>query len=285
VIYLFMRHDISPMITNPDFKNMCLTCGTRYAEEAPSTCAICSDERQYVPSTGQKWTSYNEQSLTHTIRFGRPLANVYNLRISPTFGIAQRAHLIVLRGGNILWDCLPFLDETTVAFIRAEGGLKGIAISHPHYYSLMADWAETFDCPIYLHKADNEWVMDTTDRIQFFNGDKHVLWDGMELIHTGGHFAGSTILYAPSIGDKGSVFVGDTLQIALSRQFISMMYSYPNMIPLPLREIEDISKVVMPLHFDGMYGAFEWQDIHIGAKEIFKHSVNRYRKVLASHRL
>ena len=147
----------------------------------------------------------------------------------------------------------------------------------------MAAWAETFDCPIYLHKADSEWVMDKTDRIQFFEGDKQVLWDGMEIIHTGGHFAGSTILHAPGIGDKGSVFVGDTLQVSLSRQFISMMYSYPNMIPLPLKEIESISNVVIPLNFDSMYGAFEWQDIHTGAKEIFEHSVKRYRKVLANY--
>jgi hypothetical protein len=278
---LFMRQDISPMITNPESKNICQTCGTRYAEEAPIACAICSDERQYVPATGQKWTSYNELSQTRTIRFGNPLADVYNLRISPTFGIAQRAHLIISPGGNVLWDCLPFLDEATVAFIRAKGGLKGIAISHPHYYSLMAVWAETFDCPIYLHNADSEWVMDNTDRIQFFDGDKHVLWDGIEMVHTGGHFAGSTILYASGIGDKGSVFVGDTLQVALSRQFISIMYSYPNIIPLPLKEIEHISSVVMPLNFDSMYGAFEWQDIHSGAKEIFEHSINRYRKVFA----
>jgi hypothetical protein len=276
-----MRQDISPVITNPEFKNICLTCGTRYTEEAPATCAICSDERQYVPATGQKWTSYKELSQTRTIRFDDPLADVYNLRISPAFGIAQRAHLIVSPGGNILWDCLPFLDETTAAFVRSKGGLKGIAVSHPHYYSLMAAWAETFDCPIYLHKADSEWVMDKTNRIRFFDGDKQALWDGMEIIHTGGHFAGSTILHVPGIGDKGRVYVGDTLQVALSRQFISMMYSYPNMIPLPLKEIERISNIVMGLNFDSLYGAFEWQDIHRGAKELFEHSVNRYRKIWA----
>ena len=275
-----MRQDILPMITNPDFKNICVACGTRYTEEGPAFCAICTDERQYVPATGQKWTSYNELSQVRTIRFGKSVANVYNLRISPTFGIAQRAHLIVSPGGNILGDCLPFLDETTIAFIHSKGGLKGIAISHPHYYSLMAAWAETFDCPIYLHKADSEWVLDKTDHIKFFAGDKQVLWDGMEIIHTGGHFAGSTILHVSGIGDKGSVFVGDTLQVAISKQFISMMYSYPNMIPLPLKEIERISEIVMRLSFDSLYGAFEWQDVHTGAKGLFERSVNRYRKVL-----
>ncbi len=274
-----MQPNILPVIRHPEFKNICHTCGTRYSAEAPDACAICNDERQYVPATGQKWISYNDLAQTHTIRFNKLLFNVYQLRISAAFGIAQRAHLVLSPGGNILWDCLPFLDEATVAFIRSKGGLKGIAISHPHYYSLMAAWADTFDCPVYLHRADSEWVMDKSDHIQFFEADKQVLWDGMEIIHTGGHFAGSTILYAPAIGDKGSVFVGDTLQVALSRQFIGMMYSYPNMIPLPLKETNRIGGVVMDLNFDSMYGAFEWQNIHTGAKVIFERSVKRYQDI------
>jgi Metallo-beta-lactamase superfamily len=276
-----MQVNLSPIISHPEFKNICHTCGTRYADEAPQICAICTDDRQYVPATGQKWTSYDEMSQTRNIRFNKLLSNVYQLRVSPAFGIAQRAHLIISPGGNLLWDCLPFLDEATVAFIRAKGGLKGIAISHPHYYSLMAGWADTFDCPIYLHQADSQWVMEQSDRIQFFEGDKQVLWDGMEIIHTGGHFAGSTILHAPDMGDKGSVFVGDTLQVALSRQFISMMYSYPNIIPLPFSEINRISNIVMPLNFDSMYGAFEWQNIHTGAKEIFERSMKRFQDIYA----
>lgn len=267
------------MIRHPNFKNICLTCGTRHSADAPDFCAICKDERQYVPATGQKWISYNELAQTHTIRFNKLLSNVYQLRISPAFGIAQRAHLILSPGGNILWDCLPFLDEATVAFIRSKGGLKCIAISHPHYYGLMASWADTFDCPIYLHGADSEWVMDKSDRIQFFNEDKQVLWDGMEIIHTGGHFAGSTILHAPHMEDKGSIFVGDTLQIAQSRQFISIMYSYPNQIPLSINEINRISSMVTVLSFDSMYGAFEWQNIQSGAKDLFLRSVKRYQDI------
>jgi hypothetical protein len=271
-----MSTNFNLVIQNQDFKNICYTCGTRYAEESPKSCPICDDDRQYVPVSGQKWTSYGGLSQTHTIRFGMPLPDVYNLGVSPGFGIAQRAHLILSPGGNILWDCLPYLDEATVALIKSKGGLKAIAISHPHYYGLMAGWAEAFDCPIYLHKADSQWVMDETDRIVFFEGDRKALWDGIEIVHTGGHFDGSTILYAPRVGDKGSVFVGDTLQIALSRKFISIMYSYPNHIPLPLKEVNRISDVVTQLNFDAMYGAFEWQNIESDAKELFEQSMRKF---------
>jgi hypothetical protein len=274
-----MKDNTSTLVRHAEFNNICQTCGTHYAEESPKACVICIDERQYLPSAGQKWTSYNRLKRTHTIRFNKIEPNVYQLRISPAFGIAQRAHLILSPGGNILWDCLPFLDEATVAFIRSKGGLKCIAISHPHYYGLMASWADTFDCPIYLHKADSEWVMDEGGRIRFFESDKQVLWNGIEIIHTGGHFAGATILHAPAISDTGSVFVGDTLQIAPSRQFISIMYSYPNQIPLSIKEINRISSVVTALNFDSIYGAFEWQNIQSGAKDIFLRSVKRYQDI------
>lgn len=272
-----MNTDIRPIVSNKDFKNICHTCGTRHAEQSPKSCLICDDDRQYVPVNGQTWTSYTELSQTHTIRFGNPLPDVYDLRVSPAFAIAQRAHLILSSGGNVLWDCLPFLDEPTVAFIKSKGGLKAITISHPHYYGLMAAWAETFDCPIYLHKADSQWVMDKTDRIVFFEEDRKSLWDGMEIVHTGGHFDGSTILYTPGTGHKGSVFVGDTLQVALSRKFISIMYSYPNHIPLPLEKITRISDIVIRLNFDSIYGAFEWQNIESGGKKLFEQSIMKYK--------
>ena len=37
------------------------------------------------------------------------------------------------------------------------GGLKGIAISHPHYYTTMVDWSRAFgDIPVHLHEADKQ---------------------------------------------------------------------------------------------------------------------------------
>ena len=41
---------------------ICETCGTQYAESPalPAECAICKDERQYVPPGGQKWLTLPE---------------------------------------------------------------------------------------------------------------------------------------------------------------------------------------------------------------------------------
>ncbi len=45
------------------------------------------------------------------------------------------------------------LDEATVDIINALGGLKAIAISHPHFYATNAVWSATFgNVPVYIHE-------------------------------------------------------------------------------------------------------------------------------------
>lgn len=55
--------------------------------------------------------------------------------------------------------------------ITSLGGLKAIAISHPHYYTTMQDWADEFNAPIYLHANDRKWVMRDSPWIKFWDGD------------------------------------------------------------------------------------------------------------------
>ena len=57
-----------------------------------------------------------------------------------------------------MWDCITCFDDEAAAEIERRGGLAAIAISHPHYYSGMADWAARFDCPVLLHADDAQWI-------------------------------------------------------------------------------------------------------------------------------
>jgi hypothetical protein len=54
------------------------------------------------------------------------------------------------------------------------------------------------------------------------------------------------------------------------------MHSYPNQIPLPLSEMERIKNQVQSIEFDTMHGAFAFQDLSAGVKEIFSNSMKRY---------
>jgi len=52
------------------------------------------------------------------------------------------ALLIQEAGGCVMWDCTPLVTPEVVQRIKTLGGLKAIAISHPHYYGAMEEWSE-----------------------------------------------------------------------------------------------------------------------------------------------
>ena len=87
------------------------------------------------------------------------------LGTQPSFAIGQRALIVCTPDGNILWDCIAMLDPATVTLIKGLGGLKTIAISHPHFYTTMVEWSRAFGgIPIYLHADDQQWIMRQTPR-------------------------------------------------------------------------------------------------------------------------
>jgi len=185
-------------------------------------------------------------------------------------------------GGNLLWDCITLLDDVTVASIRELGGVRAIAISHPHYYSSMVEWSRRFDAPIYLHAADRQWVMRPDDAIQLWSEEIKALWDGMTLVRVGGHFEGGTVLHVPAGPEgKGALLAGDILQVAQDRRWVSFMYSFPNYIPLPASEIDRIVAAVEPFDFDRIYGAWWDRNVASDAKAAVRRSADRYKRALA----
>lgn len=223
-------------------KKICGGCGTQFPSdtEVPELCPICNDDRQFIPEGGQTWTTLDEMTNNYSVVAKKVTDNLYDLKIAPTFAIGQRALLVLAPGGNILWDCIPLLNEPTIEFIKSKGGLKAIAFSHPHYYSTMNDWAEVFDCPVYIHQSDEQWIIHKGSHINLWAGTEKELWNGIRIINIGGHFPGSSILHVPFLSPKGTVLCGDTFAISPSKKHMAVMYSYPNRIPLPVQEVQRI---------------------------------------------
>ena len=72
-------------------------------------------------------------------------------------------------GGNVLWDCVPVLDDDTVERIGSLGGISAVAVSHPHFYAANVDIADAFDARVLLPHADREWVQRPSPRLEFFD--------------------------------------------------------------------------------------------------------------------
>ncbi|WP_428946115.1 MBL fold metallo-hydrolase [Pantoea sp. FN060301] len=255
---------------------VCVTCGTSYddPESTLNNCAICEEERQYVPVDGQKWTNIGDLSAHHANKWTQHEAGLLSLKTVPAFAINQRAFLLQTPEGNLLWDCIAHLDEATLRIIEALGGLTGIAISHPHYYTRMQDWAAAFNAPVWLHADDREWIQRDSPAIQLWQGDSLQLTPEVNLIRMGGHFAGGTVLHWHK-GD-GVLLAGDIIQVTPGADRVSFMWSYPNLLPLPAAEVATMADKAKQLKFDRLYGAFEGQDIRARAGEIVTCSAEKY---------
>ncbi|MFL5082271.1 MAG: MBL fold metallo-hydrolase, partial [Microvirga sp.] len=110
---------------------ICTACGTQYppSEAPPGACPICVDERQFVPASGQSWTTLEALRRTHSNKFRRLATGLTTIETTPAFAIAQRAILAQTPAGNVLWDCIALVDDATVDLLQGLGGVKAIAIS------------------------------------------------------------------------------------------------------------------------------------------------------------
>jgi hypothetical protein len=259
--------------------HLCETCGTQFSatEEPPPRCPICDEPRQYVGAQGQRWTTLERLRQGHDNVFRPQEERLLGIGTIPSFGIGQRALLLSTPDGNVLWDCIALLDATTEAMIRGLGGIKAIAISHPHYYTTMVEWAHAFDAPVHLHASDREWVMRDDPSLDFWDGETLPLLGGLTLIRAGGHFEGGTVLHWPGgAGGRGALLSGDILQVVQDRRWVSFMYSYPNLIPLPAWEVERIAGTLEPYPFDRIYGAWWYAVVDTDGTAIVARSAERY---------
>jgi glyoxylase-like metal-dependent hydrolase (beta-lactamase superfamily II) len=247
---------------------VCATCGTVY-DDRPAECAICCDERQYVPADGQQWASWEEVLAQHDPEL-REEEGLLGVGMEPQFAIGQRALVV----DGVLWDCIPYVDD---AVRERVGSLRAIAISHPHYYSALVDWAWAFDCPVYLHEADREWIQRWDERIELWSGDRKELGVGLTLIRLGGHFPGGTVLHW---ADGSALLSGDIVQVLPGGRWVSFMYSYPMLIPLPAREVERIAGALEPWDFERIIGAWWGRVVRAEAKDVVRRSAERYVRSL-----
>lgn len=262
---------------------ICTACGTQYPASnmdqnlPPAQCAICEEERQYVPPGGQSWTTLDKLRVGHRNAFHQYEPGITGIGTEPHFAIGQRAILVQTPNGNVLWDCIAFLDDATVAIIKSLGGVKAIAISHPHFYTTNAEWSRAFGAPVYLHAADKKWVQNPHPGIKYWDSETLELLPGITLIRCGGHFPGGTVLHtAQGAGGKGAVCSGDILTVVTDRKWLSFMRSYPNLIPLSAREVEAIGRAMAPFSFEAIYGHYFDRVIERDGKAVLEKSVERY---------
>jgi hypothetical protein len=249
----------------------------QYAE-ARDDCPVCLDERQYVGWTGQRWTSLAElRANGHRGKLAEEGPGVIGVGAEPSVAIGQRALLVRSPAGNVLWDCIGYLDDELVDEVRKLGGVSAVAVSHPHFHTTMVEWGHAFDAPVYVHAADREWVGRPDPVVEFWTGDTREIAPGLTLINAGTHFAGGTVLHwADDPDGGGALFSGDIFLVVMDRRWVSFMYSIPNFIPERPATIRRALALVEPFAFERVYGAFWGRVVAADGSAAVRRSAERY---------
>lgn len=256
---------------------ICVTCGAQHPDSPhpPPGCAICEDERQFIGPGGQRWTAPRELAADHATVLADVEPDLVGIGVEPSFGIGQRALLVRTADGNVLWDCVPLLDDHARERVAALGGIGAICVSHPHFYASMVDWAEHFDARILLERSDAEWVCRPSERMEFFDERAEPV-PGVTVARVGGHFAGSSVLHWPGADGRGVLLTGDSIQVMADTAWVSFMWSYPNALPLDERTVTGIAERAAAFRFERLYGGWWEKRMGPGADEAVARSARRY---------
>ena len=256
---------------------ICATCGVQYG--APrDDCPICLDERQYVGWSGQRWTTLAElRAAGHRGQIMQEGERVLGIGAQPATAIGQRALLVRSPAGNVMWDMISYIDDELIAQVAELGGVSAIAVSHPHFYGSMIEWAHAFGAPVYIHAADRQWVARPDESVVFWEGDTHSVGEGLTLINAGVHFDGGQVLHwAGGEDGNGALLSGDIFSVVLDRRWVTFMYSYPNYIPERPRTIRRALTLLEPYSFTRVYGAWWNRVVSADGQAAIRRSAERY---------
>jgi glyoxylase-like metal-dependent hydrolase (beta-lactamase superfamily II) len=258
---------------------ICLACGVEHPESdvPPATCAICLDERQYVPRSGQAWTSLEQLTADgYRVRIANVEPDLFGITSAPEVGIGQRSLVIRTSAGNVLWDPVGFVDETAARQVRELGQVAAIVASHPHMYGVQVAWSRLLgDAPVFVADADREWVQREDANIRYWSGDLEVV-PGITARTVGGHFPGSAVaLWRAGADGRGVLLTGDTIFPGPDGRTVSFMRSYPNRLPLSAAVVDRVANAVADLPFDRLYGNFGGV-VDTDARAIVRSSADRY---------
>ncbi len=264
---------------------VCRTCATQFAQqlaqpsEPPERCPICEDERQYVGADGQQWTTLDELSRDHRCEV-REDAGYLGVGVEPSFAIGQRLLLAETPEGNVLWDMIPLVDDGSASRQCRRGERCGRSRSRtrtttPGWSSGARRWEASRSCST---RPTRSGSCGRIRAIELWSGDVKELWAGLTLLRLGGHYPGGTVLHDR---ERRTLLSGDILQVIPDRRYVSFMWSYPNLIPLPGAEVLRIAAALEPYPFDRILGAWWDRLVPRDGNEVVRRSAERYAAALA----
>ncbi|QHE69614.1 hydrolase [Rhodococcus sp. WAY2] len=259
--------------------HLCATCGVEQdpTTPLPDECAICADERQYIPLGGQEWTTAEDLTRSgHRIVERELEPGLRGLSVEPKVAIGQQSLVLSTPAGSLLWDPIGHIDPSAVEAVAAHGPVLAVAASHPHMFGVQSQWSEALgNVPILVADADRAWLARADGPIEFWSGT-HEVAPGLTLHQIGGHFPGSAVAHWRDGADgKGVLLTGDGVFPNPDRRTVSFLRSYPNRLPLSAAVVRRIADQLSQLEFDRIIGNFD-NSIDTDGRAALEYSATRH---------
>ena len=235
---------------------LCTNCGFWQKHFAvPPTCPVCTDFRHTPPDDGFRfWTPETAHRETRT-EWATVDADIVRFRADPSVGIGPSGYLIRHPKGNVFFDGTAYYSSDALDFIAALGGIQWLSASHPHAYGALWQLQERFAPTVALQVQDLPWT--NTFNTSWPFDERLDLAPGLTLIHTGGHFAGHSVLYW---ADRRTLFAGDMLKFHGENKLltgISTHKGFNRKIPMSHAEVRRYKEIVRDLDFETVYTSFD----------------------------
>ena len=244
---------------------VCTNCGFWQRSFAvPASCPVCLDFRHAPAEGGFEFWSAEEASKKIITTWREDENGVLIFRTEPALGIGPNGYLIVLPGGNLLFESPAWYSEAALDAIADHGGVRWLAASHPHAYGGLWQAQARFQPEtVAIQKEDLPWTNAFQTNRPY--DERLELAPSVELRHTGGHFDGHAVLY---LRDRRILFAGDMVKFHLANNppGISTHKGFNRRIPMSHAEVRRYQEVVESLDFDETYTTFEHAPKGVGTR-------------------
>jgi hypothetical protein len=216
---------------------------------------VCEDVRHSPPETGYHFLTPEQAQREVRTVWQQVGLDLLLFRNEPAIGINPCGYLLLHPEGNIAFESVPWYDELVLAQITALGGVRWWAASHPHTYGGAWQLQQQFNPEMCVQRDDLSWTSSFSVTWPF--DDELELVPGVRLLHTGGHFAGHSVLYHE---ERRALFAGDLLKLHFQDgevRGLSCHKGFNRRIPLTPAEINRYRRVLTPLDIREVFTSFD----------------------------
>ncbi len=162
------------------------------------------------------------------------------------------------------------------ARITELGGIDAICLSHPHFYAAHVD-SRTPSTPGSSSRGPTRSGSSGPRRGSSCSTTTPSRSPAITVARIGGHFDGAAVLHWPAgSGGRGALLTGDTITVVPDRDWVSFMWSYPNLIPLDEATVLEIASRAERFSFDRIYGGWWGRVVVADGAAAVRRSADRY---------